>query len=185
MNLNKYETAPVLVIDFEATCDDGGGIPASNMEIIEVGAVWATVEGVVLDTFQAFVRPVVHPQLSTFCCELTGIKQADVDSADLFPVVMARLACFAQRRQAPGATWGSWGQFDARQLDRDCARHGIPHPLSAFTHVNLKRRFAKSQKIKEINMASALQMMGMTLEGVHHRGLDDACNIAKLLPWSL
>ena len=34
----------MLVIDLEATCDDGDGLPASDMEIIEIGAVWATVE---------------------------------------------------------------------------------------------------------------------------------------------
>ena len=176
---------PVLVIDLEATCDDGDGLPASDMEIIEIGAVWATAEGNVLDTFQALVRPVVRPQLTPFCRQLTNIQQADVDGALLFPTVAARLASFAQRHQAPGATWGSWGQFDAKQLARDCERHGIQNPLAAFEHVNLKRRFAKARKIKEVGMARALQMVGLPLDGSHHRGLDDARNIAKLLPWSL
>ena len=176
---------PMLVIDLEATCDDAEGLPASDMEIIEIGAVWATVEGTVLDTFRALVRPVVRPQLTPFCRQLTNIQQADVDGAELFPTVAARLASFAQRHQAPGATWGSWGQFDAKQLSRDCARHGIANPLASFEHINLKRRFAKARKIKEVGMARALQMVGLPLDGAHHRGLDDARNIAKLLPWSL
>ena len=177
--------SPVLVIDLEATCDDGDGLSASEMEIIEIGAVWATAEGTVLDTFQALVRPVVRPQLTPFCRQLTNIQQADVDGAELFPAVAARLASFAQLHQAEGATWGSWGQFDAKQLSRDCERHGIKSPLAAFAHVNLKRRFAKGRKIKEVGMARALQMVGLPLDGSHHRGLDDARNIAKLLPWSL
>ena len=49
--------------------------------------------------------------------------------------------------------------------------------------MNLKRQFAKSRKIKEVGMARALQMVGLPLDGAHHRGLDDARNIAKLLPW--
>ena len=126
----------MLVIDLEATCDEGDGLPASDMEVIEIGAVWATAEGTVLDTFQALVRPVVRPQLTPFCRQLTNIQQADVDGAELFPAVAARLASFAQRHQAPGATWGSWGQFDAKQLARDCERHGIESPLAAFEHVN-------------------------------------------------
>lgn len=174
----------VLVIDLEATCDEGDGLPASDMEIIEIGAVWATTEGTVLDTFQALVRPVVCPQLTPFCRQLTGMRQADVDGAEVFPVVATRLTSFAQLHPAAGATWGSWGQFDAKQLVRDCERHGIQHPLAAFEHVNLKRRFAKARKIKEVGMARALQMVGLPLEGTHHRGLDDARNIAKLLPWS-
>ena len=57
----------ILVIDLEATCDEGDGLPPEHMEIIEIGAVWATADGNVLDTFQALVRPVVCPQLTQFC----------------------------------------------------------------------------------------------------------------------
>ena len=172
----------MLIIDLEATCDEGDGIPADHMEIIEIGAVWTTAEGKVIDAFQSLVRPVVRPQLTPFCRQLVGIDQAEVDAADLFPVVAARLASFAQLHQA-SRTWGSWGKFDATQLARDCERHGAPHPLQGFEHVNLKRRFAKARKIKELGMARALQMVGLALDGTHHRGLDDARNIAKLLPW--
>ena len=34
--------------------------------------------------------------------------------------------------------------------------------------------FAKARKIKEVGMARALQMVGLPLDGSHHRGLDDA-----------
>ena len=155
------------------------------MEIIEIGAVWATAEGTVLDTFQALVRPVVRPQLTSFCRQLTNIHQAELERAELFPAVAARLASFAQLHQTEGSRWGSWGQFDAKQLARDCERHGIQTPLAAFEHVNLKRRFARGRKIKEVGMARALQMVGLPLDGAHHRGLDDARNIAKLLPFTL
>lgn len=173
----------MLIIDLEATCDEGDGIPADQMEIIEIGAVWATAEGKVLDEFQSLVRPVGRPQLTPFCRQLVGIDQVEVDAADLFPSVAARLASFAQLHQDGEMTWGSWGQFDAKQLTRDCERHGAVHPLQGFNHVNLKRRFAKARKIKEVGMARALQMVGLALDGAHHRGLDDARNIAKLLPW--
>lgn len=172
----------MLVIDLEATCDEADALQA--MEIIEIGAVWATPAGEILDVFQALVRPVVHPKLTPFCRRLTGIEQIDVDGAELFPVVAHQLAAFAQRHQSDLVmTWGSWGQFDAKQLTKDCERHGVSYPLPGFEHVNLKRQFAKARKIKEVGMARALQMVGMALEGSHHRGLDDARNIAKLLPW--
>ena len=174
----------ILVIDLEATCDEGDGIPSEHMEIIEIGAVWATDDGNVLDTFQALVRPVVCPQLTQFCRQLTGIQQAEIDAVETFPSAAAALSRFAQRHQTADATWGSWGQYDAKQFARDCERHCIPDPLAAFEHVNLKRRFAKARKIKEVGMARALQMVGLPLDGAHHRGLDDARNIAKLLPWS-
>ncbi|WP_082486167.1 3'-5' exonuclease [Acidovorax sp. Leaf84] len=151
------------------------------MEIIEIGAEWASADGRLIDTFQALVRPAVHPHLTPFCKQLTGINQSDVDSAEPFPIAAAKLASFAQRFQPESTVWGSWGQFDANQLTRECERHGVQHPLTGLEHVNLKRRFAKGRKIKEVGMARALQMVGCALEGAHHRGLDDAKNIAKLL----
>ena len=34
-------------------------------------------------------------------------------------------------------------------------------------------------------MAGALRRVGLPLVGTHHRGIDDARNIARLLPWVL
>lgn len=177
-------TNKILVIDLEATCDECD-FPGEDMEIIEIGAVWASTDGVVLDEFQALVRPIVRPELTTFCQKLTGITQRDVDLADSFAIVAARLNEFSKLHSTESSTWGSWGQFDAKQLLRDCERHGIPHPLPSFEHINLKRQFANRRKIKEVGMARALAMVGFELAGSHHRGLDDARNIAKLLPWVL
>ena len=75
----------MLVIDLEATCSDDDSVAPSSMEIIEVGAVWATLEGEILASFQRFVRPMTSPTLTAFCMELTHISQADVDSAPAWP----------------------------------------------------------------------------------------------------
>ncbi|GHT99064.1 exonuclease [Betaproteobacteria bacterium] len=181
----------ILVIDLEATCDDGNvkPIPPDEMEIIEIGAVWATVEGKVIDEFQTFVRPLLRPHLTDFCRQLTHIQQRDVDAAEFFPAAAAALTRFAQRHQGQSATWGSWGNYDAKQFARDCARHDIPDPLAGFQHVNLKsqfakRRFARSgKKFREVGMIKALELAGLPLTGDHHRGIDDARNIARLLPF--
>lgn len=170
----------ILIIDLEATCAADGSIPAEHMEIIEVGAVWATLAGEVIDRFQSFVRPIKQPQLTEFCHLLTHINQADIDSAQCWPTVSGLLASFAKRQ--PGQSWGSWGNYDARQIAHECARHGIENPLSGLTHVNLKAVFAKQRQIKQVGMSTALQIVGLPLDGSHHRGLDDAINIAKLLP---
>lgn len=37
----------------------------------------------------------------------------------------------------------------------------------------------------EVGMDEALRMAGLPLEGTHHRGVDDAWNIAALLAWLL
>ncbi|VXD16618.1 Exonuclease RNase T and DNA polymerase III (fragment) [Planktothrix paucivesiculata PCC 9631] len=56
----------------------------------------------------------------------------------------------------------------------------------AYPHINLKQLFSRTQGLpKRYGMAQALQLAGIPLEGTHHRGIDDARNIAKLLPFIL
>lgn len=175
----------ILVIDLEATCDDAGSIPPEQMEIIEIGAVWADETGTVVDEFQAFVRPVMKPLLTNFCQQLTTISQVDIDAAATFPNTAARLASFAQLYSSASTRWGSWGQYDLNQLRRECERHAVPNPLQGIDHVNLKRQFAKNRRIREVGMSRALQILALPIQGTHHRGIDDARNIARTLPWSL
>lgn len=170
----------ILVIDLEATCCDQGTIAPEQMEVIELGAVWATPQGEVIDTLQRFVRPTERPTLTPFCIALTHIQQAQIDTAPNWSTIAAELAEFA--RLHAGQCWGSWGKYDARQIERESVRHGLADPLAGLPHVNLKATFAKARKIKQTGMATALQIAGLELEGDHHRALSDALNIAKLLP---
>jgi len=173
----------ILVVDLEATCADDGSISPEDMEIIEIGAVLVTDDGDATRTFQAFVRPVERPQLTPFCLTLTGIGQQDIDEADAFPSCATRLGAFARSHADQISSWGSWGAYDRKQLQRDSERHGIANPLAVLPHINLKREFARRRRIKEVGMAKALEIVGLKAEGCHHRGLDDAISIAKLLPW--
>lgn len=177
--------ANILVIDLEATCADDGSIPPASMEVLEVGAVYVSPSGEILGSFQSFVRPIERPQLTDFCKNLLPhIDQATIDASTTptWPAVAARLAEFAQRHRQPGSWWGSWGAFDHNQIERESARHGIADPLAGLPHQNLKKNFAKARKIKQLGMAGALRICGLTAEGHHHQALDDALNIARLLP---
>ncbi|MBB3224471.1 3'-5' exonuclease [Pseudoduganella umbonata] len=173
-----------LVIDLEATCSDDGTIGPETMEIIEIGACWADETGRVASSFQSFVRPDRHPVLTTFCTGLTGIEQYQVDTAPLFPDAAQSLRGFVAQFEAT-SIWMSWGAFDRKQLDRQSAHYGLTSPVS-IPHINAKKQFAKLQKIgKEIGMARALALCGLTFLGTHHRAEDDALNIARMLPWVL
>lgn len=190
----SMENKRYLVIDLEATCFDASSIdqryaddvPISreDMEIIEIGAVWSSQSGAILDKFQVFVRPIIHTNLNAFCRDLTTISQKDIDNADTFPAAAERLREFASLYQNP-EFWGSWGKFDLSQLERESVRHGIEMPIK-LPHVNLKRQFAKLNKIgKEVGTKRALSIAKLPCTGTHHRALDDAVNIASLLPWCL
>lgn len=174
-----------LVIDLEATTSDDRSLPKHEMETIEIGAVLVELASLATaDEHQTFVRPVRHPRLLPFCTELTRITQAMVDGAPGFPEAL-RATCERLVWPHPGQTvFGSWGDYDDRQLRQDCAYHRIPFPLPP--HVNLKRRFSEALGLpKKLGMADALAHVGLPLIGTHHRGIDDARNIARLLPWIL
>jgi inhibitor of KinA sporulation pathway (predicted exonuclease) len=178
------ESDRLVVMDLEATCDDQGAVPKPEMEIIEIGAVLVGGRGfAVLDEFQSFVRPVRHPTLTAFCSGLTSIRQQDVDAAPRFPEVVAALERWMRGH---GATvFCSWGDYDRRQMQTDCDLHGVGNPMPA-RHVNLRAVFSATRRMRHrLGLARALAEAGLTFEGTHHRGLDDARNIARLLPFTV
>jgi hypothetical protein len=74
-----------LVVDLEATCCNQKTLPAREKEIIEIGAIMCDADFKLLSSFQSFIRPVRHPQLTPFCSEPTSIQQSDVEHAPLLP----------------------------------------------------------------------------------------------------
>ncbi|KAF6773816.1 hypothetical protein AHF37_07533 [Paragonimus kellicotti] len=74
--LQKF--AHFLVLDFEATCERNTKL--SPMEIIEFPVVKVNAQTLLSESeFHHYVRPVVHPDLTDFCTELTGIIQDMVE----------------------------------------------------------------------------------------------------------
>jgi 3'-5' exoribonuclease 1 len=175
------EATYYLVVDLEATCDDLGAVPRHESETIEIGAV--LVDGRTLRAvgeLMTFVRPVLHPDLTPFCTRLTTIEQADVDAAPGFPQAAARLAAFGHE-----ALFCSWGNYDRNQLAADAARHAIAPPLPG-PHWNLKDAFSRVRgSRRRFGTMRALETLGLEPTGTHHRGIDDARNIARTLPYLL
>ncbi len=171
-----------LVVDFEATCANDGSLRREEMEIIEVGAVMVDGEMLTaLSEFPSFVRPVRHPTLTDFCTELTSITQADVDAAPTLPDVVERWTKWAE--PFGGCVFSSWGSYDHNQLVQDCRFHEIAMPFEQEP-INLKAEFSTRLNIRRrLGMKEALSRAGLTLGGTHHRGIDDARNIARLLPF--
>lgn len=171
-----------LVIDFEATCCDRGSVPREQMEIIEFGAVMVEVRGLqTVAEFQSFVRPVRHPRLTGFCTQLTSISQPQVDAAPAFGEV---ITAFGQWLGNFGrCVFCSWGDYDRNQLQQDCTFHGVPYPIDP-PHWNLKRQMTQRHHLaKPLGLAAATRAAGLQFAGTHHRGIDDARNIARLLPY--
>ena len=176
----------IAVVDLECMCSDTHSgdetVQRADMETIEIGAVMLRGEDFApVDHFERFARPIVHRHLTDFCTELTSITQADVDTADTFPVVFRAFLGWLTDWQA--GQWGSWGNFDLYQLQLDCRRHGIGDQLAELpAHVNIKAWWAKQMGRKRVGLGRAVQTAGLTWQGRAHRGIDDARMIAQLLP---
>lgn len=173
-----------LIVDLEATCCDQRRIPRYAMETIEIGAVMVEAKTLtVVDEFCTFIKPVRHPQLTAFCTELTSIQQKDVNIAPLFPEALTIFKAWLY--QYNNFVFCSWGDYDKKQIEQDCVFHQVPYPISAV-HINIKKRFTEVQQLKKrFGMAGALKLAGLELEGTHHRGIDDARNMARLMPYIL
>jgi len=151
------------------------------MEIIEIGASVIELRSAeTLDTHQVYIRPVVNPKLTSFCVDLTGIQQIDVDSAPFFYSGIEQFTTWLHSHSNVIA-WASWGAYDRNQLDQDCARHQQSNPLSALKHLNLKTAYAAAVKTRSKGMANAFKEQKLDMVGRHHSGVDDAKNIARLV----
>ncbi|UCZ84304.1 exonuclease [Pseudomonas sp. L5B5] len=174
-----------LVIDLEATTDEGGW-PVSEMEIIEIGATLVNREGREQDHFQRFIRPLRRPMLTPFCRELTHITQANIDCAAPLSEVWPLFERWLSQHQPRLEGWASWGDYDRKQLQLEWHNHQLHSLLNDVPHMNLKQRFAKARRLERpLGLNAALQLAGMQFNGQQHRALEDARNTARLLPLTL
>jgi inhibitor of KinA sporulation pathway (predicted exonuclease) len=166
------------VVDVEATCWDGPVPPGAVNEIIEIGL---TVVDLAARERIGRHRILVRPERSTvseFCTELTGLTQWEVDTGLPFADACALLTTEYGAADRP---WASWGDYDRHQFTRQCQDTGVTYPFSA-QHTNAKAAFAYAYGLrKRPGMAKALELAGLPLQGRHHRGEDDAWNIAALV----
>lgn len=174
-----------LVIDLEATTDEGGW-PIKEMEIIEIGACLASEQGLEVDSFQSFIKPKRRPLLTPFCKQLTLIRQSEIDGAPSFIQAWQRLEQWLAPYHSRLHGWASWGEYDLSQLQQEWHQHTLDSSLAQHTHLNLKARFASQCQLeKPVGLKRALQLSGLNFQGQQHRALSDARNTARLLPLTL
>ncbi|CAL9532227.1 hypothetical protein SUDANB121_04080 [Nocardiopsis dassonvillei] len=167
------------IVDVEATCWRGAPPPGSANEIIEIGlSVVDAASGERVSRHGLLVRP-GRSEVSAFCTELTGITPEMAAGGVTFAEACRWLV---EEHGAAGRPWASWGDYDRRQFERQCAMTGVAYPFGG-RHVNAKRVFAElhGMRRKAPGMARALDVAELPLEGRHHRGEDDAWNTAALV----
>lgn len=173
-----------LIIDLEATCWDTKD--HDDNEIIEIGAVMVSDDYRVVSEFQTFVKPVRNPILSDFCKGLTSITQEQVDSGADFMGAMWSLVVWAEivmqenglEPKFNDLVFCSWGMYDQNQFRKDCQFHKVHYRFGI--HRSIKHEFMLDKHLQGCGMTKALKILNIPMDGTHHRGIDDARNIAKI-----
>ncbi|KAH9849726.1 exonuclease RNase T and DNA polymerase III [Lenzites betulinus] len=187
----------LLVLDFEATCDNKTSVlPKEEIEIIEFPTILYDIKNeLVQATFHQYVRPTIHPNLTQFCTDLTGIQQATVDAAQPFPVVWESFQEFLRNHdittQPDDACFLTCGDWDLKtmlpaQLRLSGLRDASASPAAPAKPfdrwINIKNSYRRLYGLKyPKGMQGMLNHANMDLEGRHHSGIDDCKNILRLV----
>ena len=169
----------ILVIDVEATRWEGKAPDGQMNDIIEVGLTLVNVQTFELSGKRSILVRPDRSTVSPFCTSLTTITQEMVDEQG----VSFAEACKILRKEydSRDRLWASWGDYDRRQFERECRERGVGYPFGV-SHMNVKTLFAILHgHTRETGARHAVESLGYTFEGTHHRGHDDAWNIATTL----
>ncbi|MCK5501876.1 MAG: exonuclease domain-containing protein, partial [Tritonibacter mobilis] len=119
---------------------------------------------------------------------LTHITQSMVDGAPPLADAIAQMNVWLNNI-GDDFIWGSWGNYDLHHLTTQCAIDGANSALLKHDHLNLKKLWRRTtRQRKRTSLAAALDFHDIEFAGQPHRGIDDAQNIARILPfmdWSL
>jgi inhibitor of KinA sporulation pathway (predicted exonuclease) len=168
----------ILVIDLESTCWDGPPPAGQVSEIIEVGICTVDVPSLQRVEKRSILIKPLKSEVSEFCTKLTTLTTGHLKDAGTLAdsARILKKEFLSQER-----LWASWGDYDRRQFERVCKEFGVGYPFG-ISHLNVKTLFSLSLGLaQEIGLDMAYEKLGLTMEGTHHRGADDAWNIASLL----
>ncbi len=168
----------ILVIDVESTCWESSPPPGQSSEIIEIGLCPVDLKTLTrLEKRSILIKP-AQSEISDFCTELTTL------TPDMFThtgSLADAVKTLKNEFHSKDRLWASWGDYDRRQFERVCADQGVGYPFGP-SHLNVKSLFATATGIgHELGLDAAYKHLGLAMEGTHHRGDDDAWNIAGIV----
>ncbi|XP_066995169.1 ERI1 exoribonuclease 3 [Anabrus simplex] len=170
-----------LVLDFEATCEEGRQIiPQEIIEfpVIKVNARTMKREGL----FHRYVQPTRPP--SAFCTRLTGIMEEMLINQPPFRAVLMDFENWLIReglidKKIIFVTCGNW---DLQvMLPDQCSQIHYPVPAVMKSWINIKKIFFTATGIFPRNLMHMLEILGLPHIGRLHSGIDDCLNTCMIL----
>ena len=172
-------TTEILVIDLEATCWENKKPEGQKNEVIEIGICVIDIETHSIIRNETIIVTPTTSEISEFCTQLTSITPELIKEQGIsFYEACRKLELIYNSKNA---VFASYGAYDKNQMLQQCKDENVSYPF-ADNHINVKQLFALHKKMrKQVGMKAALDILNLKLEGTHHRGVDDAKNIAGIL----
>lgn len=203
---NRHQPVDYAVcIDIECTCDEPTQI--YPMEVIELACLKLDLkkiqarkhdDGIELNStihpcFHSYVRPVVNPELTLFCQELTGIMQETVNKAETIDKVVNDLLLWLKEQNliddnysnTENFAFASCGNFDLNLLSpiiSDCQfnnHHELPIYFREW--INVKKTFVNHKGEWPKGLYHMLELLDENPIGRIHSAMDDCKNLAKVV----
>ncbi|CAD6195234.1 unnamed protein product [Caenorhabditis auriculariae] len=179
MTAVKQKLDFLLVLDFEATCDnDNSTLPC--MEIIEFPVVkLSTKDWQEKGRFHQYVRPTVTPILTSFfALEMVDGKPT---IEEVFPMFDKWLKEDQELKNGNFSflTFGDWDLKVALPNEARFKKFEIPSYFNSW--INIKRSFATHTGRFPKGLPDVLNAYKLQLQGHHHSGIDDVLNICEVV----
>jgi|SRR3972149_2482337 len=175
----SYKYYEIVVVDIESTCweSDASKPLGEEAEIIEIG-IAALAGGDIVNNLGIIVKP-IHSTISPFCTELTTLTEEYINQYGI--EFTEALDMMRKEYHTRDRVWASWGEYDKNMFKKQCEKRNLPYPFGN-RHINIKTLFTLMYNLpKELGLNQAYNVLGWSLSGTHHRGCDDAYNIARVL----
>lgn len=175
----------LLVLDFEATCDNV--VQVEPQEILEMPCLAVSTEDwQVKDRFHQYVKPRIHPNLTLFCTELTGIMQQTVDNERHFPEVFSEFCSWLKRGNyfdsLDKSIFVTCGNWDLNvMLPKQCQLENVTLPEEFKRWIDLKKIYCDATFYYPRSMVDMMMRLNLPMEGHLHAGIDDVANMTRII----
>ncbi len=183
--LNQFSN--LICLDLEFTCwensrQDDWPDPQFPAEILQVGmAGFDLIQGQCLNTFSAYVRPALNPQMSNYCINLLQISQNIIDDSPALSQVINKISSFMSNYSDDSTLVCAFGP-DWKRFADDAVRHDRESPFMPFTCLNLQQEAARvmgmTEKLPERDQIK--QLFQLPPSSNSHDALDDALDVKVL-----
>lgn len=191
----KFMKKPMfLVIDLEANCSTKD---SRDWELIEFPCILVRNDGTIISKFCEFVKMISHEFISEFIQNLCHISDDDLLNGCHWNQCLMRFENWLKSHNvtSQNTTIVSCGDWDFNTMlpqqlfiTRTCLSPYLTELFACWN--NMKMTYVKCvntsnyDKRKRLpDMPNMLNMLGMSLDGHHHRGIDDCSNIVKICIW--